>query len=61
MSAPPCFFAIFTDGNNFRDFLFDALANLVLPDWSLLSWEGISKRSKFFFESGLLLEGEENI
>ena len=49
MGVPPSFSAMFSKGDNFRDFLFAYLEDDVFPKWSLLLKERIcSKGSKVF-------------
>ena len=49
LSAEVFFSIIFTEGNNFRDFLFASLADITTPNWgSPVKKRICSKRSKFF-------------
>ena len=50
MGTPPSFFAMFSKGDNFRDFLFAYLEEEIFPKWGLLLKERLcSDGDKFFF------------
>ena len=50
MGIPPSFFAMFSKGDNFRDFLFAYLEDEIFPKWGLLLKERLcSDGDKFFF------------
>ena len=49
MGTPPCFFTIFSKGDNFNDFLFASFDNKTLSKWSSFLKKKLLLQEQMFF------------